>query len=396
MSAAERISLVACLHPLPPAHMLLTKYSFIEQSEIALTRVGLSKCPHPSPDEKLTVKRFQLFRQTGVGRANFMMISMCFALSLGYAFEGHCYRFDRPRILLIIGDFFENEARGCLASMLCQALRLAIECGVVRSKIMILELNVNADFADVSCPIAIYPAVSAAERISFRQINRNTGNRLRQQLVDAVTGETVDSRTKARGYQVGDSSFLPVEDEELEVARQQAQARRPGAVTVQPPAPAPIREAPFRKPDRPGGRAATPCLLPQPEPPRLVVENTRTIDIERFVPRGQIDARYIEKPYYIAPRDAVGQEAFAVIRDALERKQLVGIGRVILQSRERPIALEPMGKGLRGVTLRYAHEVLEGGGVFRGHPGYRAAGGNAADRRAHHAGQDRRLRSRHP
>ena len=107
---------------------------------------------------------------------------------------------------------------------------------------------------------------------------------------------------------------------------------------------------------------------PAPEPPRLVVENTRTIDIERFVPRGQIDARYIEKPYYIAPRDAVGQEAFAVIRDALERKQLLGIGRVILQSRERPIALEPMGKGLRGVTLRYAHEVLGEAEYFAGIP----------------------------
>ena len=146
----------------------------------------------------------------------------------------------------------------------------------------------------VSCPIAIYPAVSAAERISFRQINRNTGNRLRQQLVDAVTGEVVDSSDKGRGDEVGDSSFLPVEDKELEVARQQAQARRPGAATVQPPAPAPISEAPFRKPDRPGGRAATPVPSPAAEPPRLVVENTRTIDIERFVPRGQIDARYIE------------------------------------------------------------------------------------------------------
>jgi DNA end-binding protein Ku len=166
----------------------------------------------------------------------------------------------------------------------------------------------------VSCPIAIYPAVSAVERISFRQINRNTGNRLRQQLVDAVTGETVDRSDKARGYEVGESSFLSVQDEELEVARQQAQARRPGAVTVQPPAPAPSDVVPLRKPDRPRGRAAPPLPLPEPEPPRVVIENTRTIDIERFVPRGQIDARYIEKPYYIAPRDAVGQEAFAVIR----------------------------------------------------------------------------------
>ena len=220
----------------------------------------------------------------------------------------------------------------------------------------------------VSCPIAIYPAVSAAERISFRQINRNTGNRLRQQLVDAVTGETVDRSDKARGYEVGESSFLSVQDEELELARQQAQARRPGAVTVQPPAPAPSDVVPLRKPDRHGGRTAPPLPLPEPEPPRVVIENTRTIDIERFVPRGQIDARYMEKPYYIAPRDAVGQEAFAVIRDALERKQLVGIGRVILQSRERPIALEPMGKGLRGVTLRYEHEVLSEAEYFAGIP----------------------------
>ena len=220
----------------------------------------------------------------------------------------------------------------------------------------------------VSCPIAIYPAVSAAERISFRQINRSTGNRLRQQLVDAVTGETVDRWEKARGYEVGESTFLPIEDEELQAARQEAQARRPGAVTIQPPAPAALREATFRKPDRPGVRAAPPLPLPEPEPPRVVVENTRTIDIERFVPRGQIDARYIEKPYYIAPRDAVGQDAFAVIRDALERKALVGIGRVILQSRERPIALEPMGKGLRGVTLRYAHEVVSEVDYFSGIP----------------------------
>jgi non-homologous end joining protein Ku len=220
----------------------------------------------------------------------------------------------------------------------------------------------------VSCPIAIYPVVSAAERISFRQINRNTGNRLRQQLVDAVTGENVDRSDKGRGYEVGESSFLSVEDEELEVARQQAQARRPGAVTVQPPSPAPVGEGLFRKPDRPGGRAAPPPPLPAPEPPQVVLENTRTIDIERFVPRGQIDARYIEKPYYIAPRDAVGQEAFVVIRDALERKELVGIGRVILQSRERPIALEPMGKGLRGVTLRYGHEVLSEAEYFAGIP----------------------------
>src|SRR5215208_3703007 len=104
----------------------------------------------------------------------------------------------------------------------------------------------------VSCPIAIYPAVSAAERISFRQINRNTGNRLRQQLVDVVTGEAVDRSEKGRGYKVGESSFLPIENAELEVARQQAQARRPGAVTVQQPTPATVGEASVGRLERPG------------------------------------------------------------------------------------------------------------------------------------------------
>src|SRR5829696_3924051 len=132
----------------------------------------------------------------------------------------------------------------------------------------------------VSCPIAIYSAMSAAERISFRQMNRNTGSRLRQQLVDAVTGETVDRSEKARGYEVGESTFLPVEDEELEAARQEAQARRPGAVTVQPPAPPRVDGAPVRRLGRFGGPTAPPVPSPAPEPPRVVVENTRTIDIE--------------------------------------------------------------------------------------------------------------------
>ena len=79
----------------------------------------------------------------------------------------------------------------------------------------------------ISCPIAIYPAVSAAQRISFRQINRNTGNRFRQQLVDAVTGETLTDPTRPRLRGRGEQ-LLSVQDEELEVARQQAQARRPG------------------------------------------------------------------------------------------------------------------------------------------------------------------------
>ncbi len=97
-------------------------------------------------------------------------------------------------------------------------------------------------------------------------------------------------------------------------------------------------------------REEAPSIEPPPPTP-VVIENNRTIEIERFVPRSQIDPRYHDTPYYIAPRDQVGQEAFAVIRDAMRGKEMVGMGRVILAKRERPIIVEPFGSGLRGMTL---------------------------------------------
>jgi DNA end-binding protein Ku len=213
----------------------------------------------------------------------------------------------------------------------------------------------------VSCPIALYPAISPAERVSFRQVNRQTGNRLRQQLVDSVTGDVVQSHDRGRGYEVGQNQFLMVEEEELETAQQEAKTRPYSAV---PPSvsnqrvqeeeePAPRRTAAFRR-EEPRLAEAPPV---EPAPPPVIIENNRTIEIERFVPRAQIDPRYHDTPYYIAPRDQVGQEAFAVIREAMRGKEMVGMGRVILSKRERPIIIEPLGNGLRGMTLRYAHEV---------------------------------------
>jgi DNA end-binding protein Ku len=158
----------------------------------------------------------------------------------------------------------------------------------------------------VSCPIAVYPATSAAERVSFRQINKETGNRLRQQLVDEVTREPVEPENKGRGYEIGKGQYLPVEEEELEA---------------------------------------------------IQVESTHTIEIEKFVPLSEIDVRYFDSPYYLIPNDEVGLDAFAVIRDAMASKKMCGVGRVVLQKRERPILLEPFGKGIRGMTLRYPYEV---------------------------------------
>src|SRR3954454_13760059 len=93
--------------------------------------------------------------------------------------------------------------------------------------------------------------------------------------------------------------------------------------------------------------------------------NTRTIEIDRFLQMGQIDARYFEKPYYIVPREEIGQESFAVIRDAMSREGVIGLARVVLSSRERPFLVEPMGTGLRGVTLRFSNEVRSAEDYFR-------------------------------
>ena len=217
----------------------------------------------------------------------------------------------------------------------------------------------------VSCPIALYPAVSAAERISFRQVNRDTGNRLKQQLVDSVTGDVVESYNKGRGYKVGENQFLLVQEAELEAA--QAAARTAPYSVHNAAVGQRVEESREEVSSAPAPRAFSRAAVqpnPEPEPlppapPVVKVENNHTIEIERFVPYAQLDARYYDTPYYIVPRDEMGQEAFAVIRDAMRGKGMVAMGRVVLSKRERPIALEPMGNGLRGITLRYTHEIRD-------------------------------------
>jgi DNA end-binding protein Ku len=167
----------------------------------------------------------------------------------------------------------------------------------------------------VSCPIALSPATSSSERISFRQINKKTGNRLRQQLVDEVTREPVDAADKGKGYEVDKGIYIEVDDDELEA---------------------------------------------------IEVESKHTVEIDRFVPAAQIDKRFYDSPYYVMPTDTVGQEAFAVIRDAMRGKGMVALGRIVLAKRERVIALEPYGKGLLGTTLRYGYEVRKPEEYFDG------------------------------
>jgi DNA end-binding protein Ku len=169
----------------------------------------------------------------------------------------------------------------------------------------------------VSCPIALYPATSSSERVSFNRINKKTGNRLKQQQVDAETGEPVEKEDIGRGYEIGKGQYLQVEDDEIEKIR---------------------------------------------------IESTHTIEIDSFVPRAEIDDRYPDSPYYVAPTDQVGQEAFAVIRDAIREKGMVALGRVVVSRREYVVMLEAFEKGLLATTLRYAYEVREPAAYFEDIP----------------------------
>ncbi len=158
----------------------------------------------------------------------------------------------------------------------------------------------------VSCAVSLFPATTSSARTSFHTINRDTGNRVKRQFVDADSGEVVETADQVKGYEVGKGSYVIIEPEELDAIK---------------------------------------------------IESTHTINIERFVPRDQVDERYLDVPYYLAPEDKVAQEAFAVIRDAMKEKDKAGVARIVLSNRERIILLEPHGKGFLATVLRYPYEV---------------------------------------
>jgi DNA end-binding protein Ku len=165
----------------------------------------------------------------------------------------------------------------------------------------------------VSCPVQLYPASTSVEKTRFHMINRETGNRLKQQMIDSETGDVVESDQKGRGYEVSKGEYIEVEREELEAVQ---------------------------------------------------VESNHTIDIDSFVPRDEIDKRYLNNPYYIAPDGKAGVDAFAVIRDAMKDKDRVALARIVLSNREHVIAIEPLGKGLLGTTLRYPYELRDEADYF--------------------------------
>src|SRR3954449_7078017 len=158
----------------------------------------------------------------------------------------------------------------------------------------------------VTCPVALYPATSDTEKVSFNQINRKTGHRIKYAKVDAESGEEVASEDIMKGYKVDTDTYIEVTKDELD---------------------------------------------------EIALESTRTIEIDEFVPKADIDNRYLIRPYYLVPDGKVGHDAFAVIRETIRSMNKVAIGRVVLTNREHIIALEPLENGLMGTLLRYPYEV---------------------------------------
>jgi len=160
----------------------------------------------------------------------------------------------------------------------------------------------------VTCPVLLYPASTSVDKTRFHMINKETGNRLKQQMVDTETGDVVEGEQKGRGYELSKGNYVEIDKDELEAVQ---------------------------------------------------IESNHTIDIDSFVPKDEIDKRYLNHPYYIVPDGKTGVDAFAVIRDAMKDQDRVALARIVLTNREHVIGIEPMGKGLVGTTLRYPYELRD-------------------------------------
>lgn len=167
----------------------------------------------------------------------------------------------------------------------------------------------------VTCPVAMQPAVIDRGRVRFHTINRTTGNRIQRRYIDSVTGKPVREEDEARGYPRGEDDHVILEDDELDT---------------------------------------------------VALESTRTIDIQEFVPADRIGWIWYDSPHFLMPDDAVGEEAFSVIREAMRSTGTVGVARLVLYRRERAVMLVPRGKGIILWTLRYGDEVRDAADYFDG------------------------------
>ena len=158
----------------------------------------------------------------------------------------------------------------------------------------------------VTCGVELSNATTQSEKVSFRILNKATGNTVSRQYVDSVTGKLVEDKNEIKGYEIEDKQFLLFDEDEIDAVR---------------------------------------------------IESSHTLTLESFVQKSEIAQIYLDTPYYLTPADKVSTEAFAVIRDALADKKMAGLARIVLYRKERPVVIEAMGKGMLLTTLRYDRTV---------------------------------------
>ena len=178
----------------------------------------------------------------------------------------------------------------------------------------------------VSCPVRLYPATSASERITFNQLHKKTHNRINMKPVDPELG-LVERSDLVKGYEYEDKQYIIIEDADLEAVR---------------------------------------------------IESNHTMNIEAFVDEGSVDVIYQDAPYYLAPDGAMAEETFAVLREAMRKTGKIAIARLVLSSRERVVTIGPRENGMFVCTLQQPQRGARNGRVFRQHPGRQARSRNAA------------------
>lgn len=166
---------------------------------------------------------------------------------------------------------------------------------------------------ELSCPVALYTAASTSDRVSFHIINRETGNRVHRQMVDADTGRQVESEDIVKGYEVSSGQYVFLEPDEVKAA---------------------------------------------------VPESDKTLELETFIPCDGVDTIFIDRPYYLAPADKPAAEVFELIRKGLKEKNVAALARTVLFRRLRTLLIRPSEKGLIASTLNYDYEVRPAKEIF--------------------------------
>jgi DNA end-binding protein Ku len=158
---------------------------------------------------------------------------------------------------------------------------------------------------ELLCPVALYTAASTSERVSFHLVNRKTGNRLNREFVDSDTGKPVAREDQVKGYEVASGAYVSFSEDEIAAA---------------------------------------------------VPESDKTLNVLCFVACDAIDDVYLDRPYYIAPTDD-NQEAFTLLREAMQLEKVGAIAEAVLFRRARKLLIRAYDDGLLATTLNFDYEV---------------------------------------